>query len=166
MMTLQERIEKWSIPEPNTGCWIWFGAARHGYGHMWINKKSHLAHRVSWSVYTGQEIPHPSIKICHSCDNKWCVNPDHLWPGSQRDNVLDCWAKGRAGPRGLIGEENSQASFTEEQIFAILDELSDGGRGMARVLAKRFGVAETTISAIKRGQNWSHVLQQWKEKRL
>lgn len=170
-MTAQERLEWKCIPEPNSGCWLWLGAvSSSGYGTFYFNGRLILAHRASWAIYTGRDISDASVKICHTCDNMICVNPEHLWEGSQKQNVLDCWSKGRAGPRGLlggrIGGRNSQAVFTDEQIFMILDDLAIGGRGKARALAREFGVAETTISAIKRGQNWGHILQKWKEKRL
>lgn len=85
-------------PEPNTGCWLWSGGeSAHGYGCFSFGRagRSKLAHRASYEMFIG-EIP-AGLHVCHSCDTPACVNPDHLWPGTDRDNVRDMMAKGRGG---------------------------------------------------------------------
>jgi len=86
---LIERFEKYYIPEPNSGCWLWFGPGWHkfGYGMLTVDKKPEAAHRISWRIVNG---PIPKGKfICHKCHNPPCVNPDHLYLGTPADNVRD-----------------------------------------------------------------------------
>ncbi len=82
--------------DPNnwSGCWLWTGVkARGNRGQFKLNKKKVLAPRFSYTLYKGV-IPHGQV-VCHSCDNPTCVNPAHLWLGTQGDNLRDCVAKGR-----------------------------------------------------------------------
>lgn len=75
-------------------CWNWTASSRgQGYGAFKINGKVIDAHRVSWTIHFG-EIPN-GLFVCHKCDNKKCVNPDHLFLGTQKDNMNDCLQKGR-----------------------------------------------------------------------
>lgn len=88
--SLSERIERHSIPEPNSGCWLWQGnTTKKGYGRLGGGQ----AHRMSWTAFRGT-IPE-GMCVLHRCDNRACVNPDHLWLGTQIDNINDCVNKGR-----------------------------------------------------------------------
>lgn len=90
-------IEDRSIPEPNSGCWLWLGSLRGGsnvYGYVGLAAAPHtVAHRLSYEAFKGA-IP-AGLCVCHRCDQPSCVNPDHLWLGTYRDNTRDMIAKRR-----------------------------------------------------------------------
>lgn len=98
--TLEELVsDKYEIAD--NGCWLWTKyVGTSGYGQVQVSHKSKSAHRVMFQVHNG-EIP-KGLVVMHTCDNKLCVNPDHLSLGTQKDNVRDCVAKGRA--RGQFGQ--------------------------------------------------------------
>ena len=84
------------IPEPNSGCWLWEGAFnKAGYGNVSYDGEYTSAHRQSW-VLTFRSIP-DDLDVCHKCDFPPCCNPNHLFLGTQRDNMQDCSKKGRTG---------------------------------------------------------------------
>jgi hypothetical protein len=77
-----------------TDCWHWCGVRNtFGYGRMTYEGRSQVAHRLAWIAWNGP-IP-DGMSVLHKCDNRACVNPDHLWLGTYSDNLRDCWAKGR-----------------------------------------------------------------------
>jgi hypothetical protein len=89
-----ERLEEKYVPEPMSGCWIWLGAIHSsGYGLVQRNKRNIQAHRESWRVFRGSF--DESLKVLHKCDNRTCINPNHLFLGTQQDNIADMIAKGR-----------------------------------------------------------------------
>jgi hypothetical protein len=95
-----ERFFNFVSPEPNSGCWLWAGSCdRKGYGQLRVQPKSlKYATHVSWEIHRG---PTNGMHLCHKCDNPNCVNPDHLFLGTQRDNTHDMMKKGRADISGL-----------------------------------------------------------------
>ena len=83
-----------------TDCWHWMGVRTGvGYGRMTYEGRSQVAHRLSYRAFVG-EIPE-GLSVLHRCDNRACINPEHLWLGTRSDNMKDCWNKGRnPGRRG------------------------------------------------------------------
>ena len=112
---MADRLLRHCTPEPNSGCWLWLGAtvqSRGGalYGVIGgkVPRRREFAHRAAWEEWR-EPIP-PGHKVCHRCDNSLCINPDHLFVGTQRDNIRDMHAKGRANMSGLALGRNKGAS--------------------------------------------------------
>lgn len=135
-------------------CWLWLWFRnRKGYGRVRSGGKSRamlLVHRVSWEVANGP-IP-DGICVCHRCDVPACVNPAHLFLGTQADNVADMLAKGRGGYKAPRGERNGRAKLTDAQVREIR-----ASEGSQMAIAARFGIGEATVSKIRNGKRWSHV---------
>ncbi len=93
-MNILERFHSRYIPEPNSGCWIWTGATAREYGRIWIGDRVVYAHRASFVLHGGELIE--GYDVCHKCDVKSCVNPEHLFQGTRQENIQDCINKGRA----------------------------------------------------------------------
>lgn len=137
------------------GCWIWQGATRSGqkdpYGWAAYAGKQMGAHRVSWLVHRGS-IP-DGLYVCHRCDVRKCVNPDHLFLGTPSENMRDMWSKGRhkSPAEGVVG--SLSAKLTALQARAIYARALAGER--TSDLAKEFSVSQSAVSKIKSGGNWS-----------
>ena len=133
-------------------CWEW-QSTRHGkgYGHFRIGDRVEKAHRVSYELFVGP-VASP-LQVLHGCDNPACVNPDHLWLGTNEDNLADRQAKGRQAR----GSRNAKAKLTEHQVRQIR-ELSARVRGDYGEIARRFGVSESTVKHIAYGRTWKHLL--------
>lgn len=137
----------------NGSCWEWIGAKdTHGYGHMSINNRTHRVHRVSYKIFHS-EIPN-KLHVLHKCDNRNCVNPDHLFLGTNDDNVQDSVTKGRR--RGAIGEKNCNSKFVVSDIREIR-ELHKANSYTPTELASLYSVATSTIHRIVTRKTWSHI---------
>ena len=142
----------WSKVDKSGECWEWAGAKHaQGYGVFKLNGQTHLTHRVS-ALMAGiiSDISDGAF-VCHSCDNTACVNPDHLWRGNHAKNMEDKFKKGRC----LKGSEHACAKLTEDDVRCIRNLLLAGAT--QNLIARQFGVSETTVSDINTGKRWSHV---------
>jgi hypothetical protein len=146
-LTPRERFLAKVCPEPNGGCWLWRGQLNQsGYGVLWLAGKSCIAHRAAWMLFRG-EIP-PDLLVCHTCDVRACVNPEHLFLGTHTDNARDRKEKGRS----MLGEKIHSARLSEQQVRRIKEMLAEGRMYMSE-LARAFGVTPSTISSIARGDD-------------
>lgn len=136
------------------GCWEWGGPTFHGgYGAFKcqaIKKGQMNASRASWIIHNGP-IASARIQVCHTCDNRKCVNPSHLFLGSCKINMEDCKSKGRTNK----GEERPQHKLTEEEVRQ-LRRLRQSGASW-RGLAAQFGVCVTSVVSAVKGITWAHV---------
>lgn len=135
-----------------TGCWLWTGAtASHGYGELhYGDGKRPKAHRVSYELFRG-EIP-KGMFVCHTCDVRRCVNPAHLFLGTQADNMADMVAKGRQSR----GAAHGKSKLNEEKILEIRSLWASGlMSGIA--LSRMYGVSKGAISFIVNRKSWRHV---------
>lgn len=146
-------------PEPMSGCWLWIGAHNpKGYGRVNFKGDNRYAHRVSY-LLSCDEIPE-GILVLHKCDTPACVNPDHLFLGTNDDNMIDRNKKGRQAK--LPGERNGFSVLTEAQVLEIraLREGSsyrNSGELSQKNLAKKYGVGQTAISKVLNRETWSHI---------
>lgn len=139
-----------------TGCWLWTAGLMHkGYGIFWLQGKTERAHRVGYCLHNDVPISEIlGLDILHSCDNPLCVNGEHLSLGTNDDNVADKCKKNRQyRPKG---ELNSRSKLTESQVRQVHDLRNTSGLTHLAI-AKRFGLARSTVGAILSGENWSHV---------
>lgn len=126
-------------------CWIWkasFGSS--GYGQFLLNGRLQGAHRVSYLLFVGN-IPE-GLFVCHKCDNKACVNPNHLWLGTHAENMRDLHDKKLA----KVGEKHPMAKLAEKDVISIRND-----RRKSTEIAKDFPVTARTIRAIKSNKTWA-----------
>lgn len=149
-LSLKDRfLSHVSISENLDDCWEWVGSKLpNGYGHLKIENKTFYVHRVSYMLFVGH-IPEGML-VCHSCDNRACVNPNHLFLGTNQDNMDDMKNKGRQNK--VKGEDQGSHKFTEQDIYKIRVMLKHGYK--LREIAEIFAVNKSSISAIKTGRRW------------
>lgn len=139
-LPIVERFERYISPEPNSGCWLWMGfGSINGYGCFAVDSKPVKAHRLAWQLYRGELSP--NAHVLHKCDVRCCVNPDHLFVGTNADNVADKVAKGRQS------RANAKIDFEIAQQIR-LSPLSD------RAAAKQFGIGKSGVNLIRQGKLW------------
>jgi hypothetical protein len=143
-----DRVDKGA---PN-GCWIWQGVCTtFGHGRLEWNGRPHKAHRIAYELTYGA-IP-PGMFVCHTCDVPACVNPAHLFLGTNEDNMADAASKGRTAK----GERMGGSKLTADQVRSIRKLRAAGGRTRLSI-AQQFGVSEATVKSILSGRTWRHVL--------
>jgi hypothetical protein len=150
-LSLREKFLAKVCPEPASGCWLWQGLVRpDGYGAACFQGKERGAHRVAWMLFRG-EIAQGMV-VCHKCDVRACVNPEHLFLGTAADNARDMTEKGR----NRLGEKHGSSKLTAKQVRRIKAMLAEDWMYMSEI-AREFGVSQTTIRAIKTGKTWRRV---------
>lgn len=158
--SLSERF--WEKVSKTESCWLWTGAtARGGYGLTSADKKRIRAHRASFEMAYGK-IPE-GLLVCHKCDNPPCVRPDHLFLGTQQDNVADRHEKGRTSracekqkqsvPKG---EKCHLSKLTEKDVLDIRVRCQPGQRNMAQV-AREYGLSSVNVQCIVHRKTWKHI---------
>lgn len=147
-------IRFWAKVQKTDSCWNWTGCLNNkGYGEFFAGPGAgyEFTHRFSWILHFGS-IP-SDMKVLHQCDNPKCVRPDHLFLGTQIDNIRDMCSKGRESHHhGLKGEKHPKAKLTDDDVRFIRESTMTG-----RDLALKFGVWPGVISGIRKRQAWSHV---------
>lgn len=138
------------------GCWIWPNAAnRSGYGSFRTGRLQLLAHRVAWALWNKTE-PGEYL-VCHHCDVRNCVNPRHLFLGTNADNMADMQAKGRKVVSCRVGDANPRAKLTEAEVREIKSKGRRVPRGYWPAYAAERGLHSCTIRNIFNGRTWRHV---------
>ena len=145
-MNLADRFWAKVDKTDSSGCWIWTASRwKSGYGRIGVNGHLEGAHRVAWELTRG---PIPAgLNVCHSCDNRPCVNPAHLFLGTQSDNIRDSIEKERWYMP--IGEKNGRAKLTYTQV----EEIRSSALPFAK-LAVKYGVSRWTIWNIRKNVSW------------
>jgi hypothetical protein len=135
--------------DKETGCWNWTGRlAENGYGRVSApgGNAYHLAHRASYREFVG---PIPSgLCVCHKCDNRRCINPEHLWLGTRDDNMKDMVAKNRS----LVGEKHPNSRLDAELVRQIREDARE-----YRAIAAEYGITFGMVGHIKLRRAWRHV---------
>jgi hypothetical protein len=157
--SIEERF--WSrVEKQENGCWIWTGSIIKSTGYGQIkgpNGKGISTHRLSYWLANGEITP--GMLVCHTCDNRACVNPAHLFEGTYKDNSRDMKSKGRSYvfPEGTqVGELNRNSKITEAQVIQVLTLYANGMRPNAKI-AKLTGVNRSNVWNIVHRKTWTHI---------
>jgi hypothetical protein len=140
-----ERLKNSYIVDPITGCWKYINISSNGYGKIYVYGKNMKAHRFSYETFIGPL--DPTLEICHSCNCKSCINPDHLRQDTRSSNSID----------KSYAFAHADQKLTPEQVIEIKKELQNPYWGINTALANKYKVHHTVISRIKLGLRWSHL---------
>ena len=134
-----------------SGCWEWMrNRHSHGYGRLRVNGIWLRAHRVSWETFRGPI--GDGLHVLHTCDNPCCINPNHLFLGTAKENMADMVKKGRWRGSDRKGEKSATAKLTAEMVA----EIRNDKRPQTQV-AMKFGISRSAVGLIKQGKRWSHI---------
>lgn len=150
--TIENRFHTKVTEKDKNGCMLWTAFINpKGYGLFKFNGRTMPAHRCSYELHFGK-IP-KGMCVLHKCDVRNCVNPDHLFLGTQIENIKDMCKKGRNSKS--VGMDNPKSKLTDRKVKNIKMKLSQGIT--ITKLAKQYKVAECTIGFIKSNQTWKHI---------
>jgi HNH endonuclease len=141
---LQAEFESHIEPVPFAGCWYWVGANKGGHEPYGVFKKR-LAHRVAYELYKGSLTP--GLFVLHKCDMPSCVNPDHLYLGTQKQNIHDCIQRLRRG--NISGENHPSHRLTLQDVANIRAD-----RRAQETIAREYGITQSHVSHLKHGDSW------------
>jgi hypothetical protein len=147
----------WERVQKSEGCWLWQGHLKTaGYGRLATyhddgRLKYILAHRYSWEIHNGP-IP-DGLLVCHHCDVRHCVRPDHLFLGTPLDSTQDMMQKGRCADRR--GTKHPRAGLTEGLVLLLRKKYA--GKRVPRGLGEKYGVTDTAVRFAVQGRTWKHV---------
>ena len=134
----------WLLVRKTDSCWNWCGNTDGRYGSFWYGGRLVKAHRFAYQIQIGP-IPN-GLQVLHRCDNPACVRPEHLFLGTQFDNMTDCAHKGR----------NGYAKLTPS-LVSVIRKLWKEGKSI-RSLANRYGVTRSCIERVIKRERWAHVV--------
>lgn len=137
---------------PDGGCWKWTAGLVKGYGQFKLCGKHYLAHRIAYFLANGQV--EEGLCVLHRCDNPACVNPDHLFAGTNQDNANDMVYKGRAARQK--GSSHGSSKLIEDEVIEIRSRYADGGISQDAI-GLEFGVSQRLVSHIVNRENWKHI---------
>lgn len=149
--SLRQRLDFYSMPEPNSGCLLWVGPVDgDGYGLIRWKGETLRAHRAAYEDEHGPLSD--GLQACHRCDVRSCIELRHLFPGTNAENTADKMSKGRHRCDPLLGEDAPAAKLTARDVLAIRASSES-----QRSLASRYDVNKSQISRIKNRVDWRHV---------
>jgi len=158
-LTWQQHFDKYCGKDTasENGCWLWTGAirAKDKYGQLLVllpdgTQAIRSAHQAGW-MYKHGTLPEKGLVLRHTCDVPNCCNPDHLLPGTQKENVQDMISRGR----NCRGERSKHSKLTDEKVTKVRQERL-AGRSISS-LAKEVGVSPTLMAKVLSGERWKHI---------
>lgn len=147
-----EKIEKNNI----TNCWNWIAhKGKDGYGTFRYSKNRNTTDRAHVFAYKHYIGPTNNLYVLHKCDNRSCVNPEHLFLGTAKDNNVDMFKKGRANK--ARGSKAGASKLKEYQVEEIKELLKNPYHGQIREISIKYNISESQTARIKHNQNWKHI---------